>query len=115
MIPTHDEARAMIAAASPRVRPLVATALMTGLRSSELRALSWDDVDLDRKVITVRRRADRWGGIGSPKSAASRRDVPLPAPPRVVLRSRSGSASISARSPSARLTPRPSLRSSAIP
>ena len=53
------------------------TAIFTGLRASELRGLRWSDVDLDRAELTVRQRADRWGAIGSPKSASGRRTVPL--------------------------------------
>jgi integrase len=52
-------------------------AIFTGLRASELRGLRWEDVDLDHAVLTVRQRADRWGSIGSPKSDAGKRDVPL--------------------------------------
>ena len=75
-IPTKDEIRAMLANAG-LLRPLLTTAIFTGLRASELRGLTWDDVDLDRKVLTVRQRADRWNTIGSPKSDAGKRDVPL--------------------------------------
>src|SRR5260221_5996326 len=60
-----------------RWRPLVVTAIFTGLRTSELRGLQWGDVDLDAAELTVRQRADRWGSIGSPKSDAGQRAVPL--------------------------------------
>jgi integrase len=76
-IPTKDEIRAMLTAAQGRWRPLLITAVFTGLRASELRGLRWDDVDLDRGELTVRQRADRWGSIGSPKSGAGKRAVPL--------------------------------------
>ena len=76
-IPTKDEIRAMLAHAQGRWRPLIVTTVFTGLRASELRGLRWDDVDLDRAVLTVRQRADRWNMIGSPKSDAGKRDVPL--------------------------------------
>jgi integrase len=36
------------------LRPLVITALHTGFRASELRSLTWDDVDFRRRVISVR-------------------------------------------------------------
>jgi integrase len=75
--PTKDEIRAMLAAGRGRVRALVVTAIFTGLRASELRGLSWEDVELDRAVLTVRQRADRWNTIGSPKSDAGKREVPL--------------------------------------
>ena len=76
-IPTKDELRAIIEAAEGSWRPLVITAIFTGLRASELRGLSWDGVDFDEGVIRVSQRADRFNEIGSPKSGASRRDVPM--------------------------------------
>ncbi|MPY76169.1 MAG: tyrosine-type recombinase/integrase [Alphaproteobacteria bacterium] len=84
-IPTLDEIQALINTASERWRPYILTAIFTGLRSSELRALRWADVDFDAKVIRVRRRADRWNEIGNPKSATSRRDVPMSAMVRNTL------------------------------
>jgi integrase len=79
-IPTGDEIRAILAAAGQRVRPLLLTAIFTGLRSSEpseLRGLRWSDVDLKCGELHVRQRADRYGVIGKPKSAAGHRTVPL--------------------------------------
>jgi integrase len=58
-------------------RPLIATALFTGLRCSELRGLGWEHVDFDEKVIKVRRRADFLNKMGPPKSEAGTRDVPM--------------------------------------
>ena len=69
-IPTKDEIRAMLARAQGWARPLIVTAIFTGLRASELRGLRWVDVDLDAGELTVRQRANRWGTIGSPKSDA---------------------------------------------
>jgi integrase len=76
-IPTKDEIRALLAEAQGRWRPLIVTAIFSGLRASELRGLTWADVDLDRARLTVRQRADRWNRIGSPKSDAGKRDIPL--------------------------------------
>lgn len=75
--PTKDEIRAMLAAVQGRWRPLVITAVFTGLRASELRGLRWSDVDLEGAALQVRQRADRWNVMGSPKSATSQREVPL--------------------------------------
>jgi integrase len=48
------------------------------LPASELRGLRWDpDVDLERGLLWVRQRADRWNTIGSPKSDAGKREIPL--------------------------------------
>ena len=53
------------------------TAAFTGLRASELRALTWNDLELERCVVSVSKRADWWGTIGKPKSKAAYREVPL--------------------------------------
>ena len=76
-IPTVDEIRRIIAAAQGRWRPLILTAIFTGLRASELRGLRWEDVDFARGELHVRQRADRYNQIGHPKSKAARRAVPV--------------------------------------
>jgi integrase len=58
-------------------RPFIITAVFTGMRASELRGLTWTNVDLDAGIIHVRQRADAWHQIGPPKSAAGSRDIPL--------------------------------------
>jgi integrase len=79
VIPAREELKAMLAAADADFRPLLLTAIFTGLRSSELRGLRWADVDLKTGLVTVSQRADQWGAIGSPKSQAGSRTVPVPA------------------------------------
>jgi integrase len=76
-IPTPDEVRTIIAHLEGRWRPMLLTAIFTGLRASELRGLRWSDVDFKRGEIHVRQRADRFNTIGRPKSEASERTVPL--------------------------------------
>lgn len=69
------------AATGHRQEALFVTAIGTGLRQGELFALRWDDVDLDRATITVRRTVAELDGKfieGPPKSAAGRRTVTLP-------------------------------------
>jgi integrase len=78
--PTKAEISAILAAAAGRWRPLLLTAVFTGMRSSELRGLPWDAVDFEGETIHVRQRADEWGTIGSPKSEAGHRTIPM-APP----------------------------------
>src|SRR5262249_11323852 len=78
-IPTPDEIRRILEAASERARPLLIVAALAGLRASELRGLSWDEVDLKRGELRVRQRADRYGVLGRPKSRAGQ--PPLPPPP----------------------------------
>ena len=76
-IPDKDEIRAILATAKGRWRPFVVKALFTGMRASELRGLTWANVDLEGKTLTVRQRADKWNDIGSPKSEAGEREIPL--------------------------------------
>ena len=76
-IPSKEEVQKILANADGRWRPLLVTAIFTGMRSSELRGLAWDGVDFDHKVIHVRQRADHWGAMGAPKSAAGHRDIPM--------------------------------------
>ena len=55
--------------------------LYTGLRIGELIALQWEDIDLQKGLLTVARSChDTSGGIVSdePKTATSRRVIPLP-------------------------------------
>lgn len=78
VIPTKAELRAILKAANDVERPVVMTAVFTGLRGSELRGLRWIDVDLVAGRISVHQRADAYNIIGSPKSAAGRRSIPIP-------------------------------------
>jgi integrase len=77
-IPTREEAKGIVDAVAGRWRPIIITAIFTGLRASELRGLRWSDVDLDKKRLHVHQRADRYNAIGRPKSEAGERTVPLP-------------------------------------
>lgn len=66
-----------------RVRPAVQDAGTAGTDQLELLALRWQDVDLDVGVLRVRATVQRLGkGVGlvtgSPKTARSRRTLPLP-------------------------------------
>ncbi len=76
-IPSKEEIQMILSKADGRWRPLLITAIFTGMRSSELRGLAWDDVDFDQRVIHVRQRADHWGTMGAPKSAAGDRKIPM--------------------------------------
>jgi len=76
-IPTREEIKAIVEAAMGRWRPILLTAIFTGLRASELRGLRWQDVDFNKKELHVRQRADRYAAIGKPKSESGERTVPL--------------------------------------
>ncbi|MGC9458130.1 MAG: tyrosine-type recombinase/integrase [Halothiobacillaceae bacterium] len=76
-IPTKEELRTIMSNAPEEHRPLLVTAIFTGMRISELRGLTWENVDFDRRLILVRQRADEFGEMGPPKSRAGRRDIPM--------------------------------------
>jgi len=54
-IPTPDEIRLILGHLTDRWRPLIMTAIFTGLRASELRGLRWQDVDFESLVLHIRR------------------------------------------------------------
>lgn len=75
------QVRAVLAAADgTRSRPVLELLANTGMRIGEALALKWRDVDLDAGTATVRgtlvRDNGRWT-IGEPKTAKSRRTIPL--------------------------------------
>lgn len=78
-LPTRDEVKAILAHATGKPRIFIMTAVLTGMRASELRGLRWTDLDMVKGEVTIRQRADAYQEIGSPKSAKGRRTIPLPA------------------------------------
>ncbi len=62
----------------PEWRPIVLLAVWCGLRYSEIIELRRGDLDLDAKVIRVRRAFDGEGGTKAPKSDAGIRDMNVP-------------------------------------
>lgn len=89
---TESELQRFLAAAHDhRDGPLFVLAVTTGLRLGELRGLTWDDVDMDAGMLTVRRQLqDNTSGGGwqftTPKTESSVRTLPLPATARAVLK-----------------------------
>lgn len=73
---TPAEVKAILDAASGQVRNLFEFGFWTGLRTSELIALRWEDVDLVNGMISVRRAKVRKQ-VKAPKTKAGRRTVPL--------------------------------------
>ena len=74
----------------PLLYPIVATALGTGLRRSELLALRWSDIDLDRATLRVGRALEQTtrGGLvfRQPKTRHGKRSISLPPSTVTVLR-----------------------------
>lgn len=72
-----DEIEALLRAAAPAYLPILAMALFTGLRLGELLGLCWGDVDLDARLVHVRRQLDRLGDYTEPKTPRASRTVVL--------------------------------------
>jgi integrase len=66
-----DESERLVAAADGDWQGMIALAISTGLRIGELLALRWEDLDLSRRMMMVRRNVAR-GIIGTPKSGKPR-------------------------------------------
>jgi integrase len=90
-VPTPEEVTRLLDAAAPgRTRTFFLVAVHTGAREGELLALTWDDVDLDARTVTIRRTvswakttAEREAGLKGarfyePKTRAGRRVLELP-------------------------------------
>lgn len=84
-VATAAEAEKLLGGLPVAQRPLWATAFYAGLRRGELRGLQWDDVDLERGVIHVRRGWDDVEGAIEPKSKKSQRTVPIAGALRIFL------------------------------
>ena len=72
----EEEVRTLLEEANGWFRPVLVTALYTGLREGEMISLEWDDVDLDSSIIHIRRKPG-W----VPKSSGRRireRDIAIP-------------------------------------
>jgi integrase len=79
---THEEIGKLLTACLPSHRPLIATALYTGMRLSELLGLTWEEVDFESGLIRVRNqlsraRRDRPARRVRLKTNAAVRDIPL--------------------------------------
>ena len=58
-------------------RTCVAVLAYSGIRTGEARALQWKHIDFENHVITVEKSWNLHNGIDDPKSASSRRAVPM--------------------------------------
>jgi integrase len=80
-IPTKDELNAALdKARDTRWYPMLLTAALAGLRSSEIRALRWANVsieDINNAYIHVVERADEKNDFDAPKSEAGTRKIPI--------------------------------------
>lgn len=87
---TPDEARAFLGAIrGDRLEALYSVALSLGLRQGEALGLRWEDVDLDRGILSIRKQLQRINGafqLVDLKTTRSRRSLALPATVVVSMR-----------------------------
>lgn len=84
---TIEEQAALLSKFVPQTSNLIKFAIWTGLRTSELIALNWRDIDWKTSVVRVRKATTRAakGLIEKTKTKAGRRDVKLLAPAMAAL------------------------------
>ncbi|MBE9538511.1 MAG: site-specific integrase [Proteobacteria bacterium] len=79
-----DEVAKVLAVMGPQIQNLFQFAFWSGLRTGELIALQWRDIDWDRGMVRVRKSSTRKK-IKAPKTNAGLRDVKLLTPAREAL------------------------------
>lgn len=75
--PPKEALSAILKAAGTDLKVKVSFAAASGVRASELWALVWGNVDLDKCEVTIDRRVDAWGNVDVTKSKAGMRTIPL--------------------------------------
>ncbi len=82
---TIEEVGKIIAGVPDPHRPLYVVAFFTGMRTSELLGLQWDNVDFERNQILVR---TTWvcGELDTPKTNGSERTIEMSSPVAAALR-----------------------------
>lgn len=73
---TKDEVNKLISNADGWFQVFLAVSFFTGARTGEVLALTWNDIDLDRGIISITKGL-RNGIIDTPKTKTSIRDIPI--------------------------------------
>lgn len=82
-IPTLEQARTILSVSCLSWRVCFSLALWAGLRSGEIRAIRWREVNLDKGSLVIRRSRSK-GETSTPKSGHDR-EIPIAAQLRKVL------------------------------
>ena len=88
VLTAYDARRILEAVKDDRLEALFTVSLALGLRQSEVLGLRWGDVNIDAGIVSVQRTLQRLYGAFAfypPKSAKSRRTIPMPAPVATAL------------------------------
>lgn len=82
VIPEKAELRAIVKVCRTHENQAAAALMLlvtfSGLRASELRGLTWRQLDFRKRTVSVDQRADAQNVMGPPKSNAGYRTIPLP-------------------------------------
>lgn len=74
----RDAIGKLIASTPKRYRTLIAVSLLTGVRQGEALGLRWQDVDVKAGAIRIRYQLSRDNELVEPKTAAAKREIPIP-------------------------------------
>ncbi|GFI61950.1 transposase from transposon Tn916 [Clostridiales bacterium] len=77
---TIEEQEILLKNSHGNLKDLIEVSLSTGLRTGELRALEWNDIDFENKIIHVTGTLTEIDGRAfkdTPKTKSSRRDIPM--------------------------------------
>jgi len=74
---TKEEIRAVYLALPVHVRPVFAVGVFAGLRKNEILGLRWEDIDLERRVINLRRQKVHGKNETGPLKSGKSRVVPI--------------------------------------
>ncbi|QDK11817.1 tyrosine-type recombinase/integrase [Helicobacter pylori] len=73
-------------APSLRLKAFLTVAFLTGLRTGEQLALTWEDIDFDQKKIVINKSLNELGQITTPKNKPSVREIDLLEPVGKILK-----------------------------
>ena len=76
-LPERHELVALLNSNEGKRHTFLLTAILTGLRLGEMRALSWEDVRFDERLIRVRKASRANGSMKRTKSLSGFRDIPM--------------------------------------
>ena len=74
--PSIDEVKKIISVVSPYYKVFLLTLATSGLRANECLSLKWDDVDFNKKQITIKRTIS-GGKLDEPKTSNGFRTIPI--------------------------------------